>query len=112
MESSALEMMLRTAFEPLLYVAFVGALAVLGMLESIARLGAEDADRRERWPANFCLTAINAVPVGIMPVGSLVAADFSASRDWGLLNQIAMPASIAFVAAFLLRSLTSYGIHV
>jgi sterol desaturase/sphingolipid hydroxylase (fatty acid hydroxylase superfamily) len=112
MEASSLEATLRMAFEPLQYAAFVGALVVLGMLESIAALGAEDVARGKRWPANFALTAINILLLGVLPVGSLAAADVAASRDWGLLNQIAMPASIAVVAAFLLRSLVSYGIHV
>ena len=99
-------------FEPLQFGVFVGALVVLAMLESIVALGAEDVARRKRWPANFGLTAINILLLGVMPVGSLAAADIAASRGWGLLNQIAMPASIALIAAFLLRSLASYGIHV
>lgn len=112
METSALETTLRMAFGPLQFAAFAGALVVLGMLESIAALGAEDVARRRRWPANFGLTAINALLLGILPVGSLVAADVAASRDWGLLNQVTLPASMALIAAFLLRSLASYGIHV
>src|SRR5262245_18783565 len=112
MEASALETTLRMAFEPLQSAAFVGALVVLGMLESIAALGAEDVARRKRWPANFALTAINVLLLGVLPVGSLAVADVAESRGWGLLNQIAMPASIALIAAFLLRSLASYGIHV
>jgi sterol desaturase/sphingolipid hydroxylase (fatty acid hydroxylase superfamily) len=47
-----------------------------------------------------------------MPIGSLAVADVAAARGWGLLPQIAMPAPLAFGAAFLLRSLMSYGIHV
>jgi sterol desaturase/sphingolipid hydroxylase (fatty acid hydroxylase superfamily) len=112
MESHPLETTLRMAFQPLQFAAFAGALAALGILESLAALGTEDAARRERWPTNFCLTAINVLLLGVMPLGSLALADVAASRDWGLLNQIAMPASIAFVATLLLRSLTSYGIHV
>ena len=100
------------AFEPLQYAAFLGALVLLGSLESMVALGAEDAARRKRWPTNFGLTAINVLLIGVMPAGSLAAADLAASRGWGLFNQIAMPASIAFVAAFLLRSLASYVIHV
>jgi hypothetical protein len=91
MESSALETTLRMAFEPLQSATFVGALVVLGMLESVAALGAEDVARRKRWPANFGLTAINVLLLGVLPVGSLAAADVAASRGWGLLNQVAMP---------------------
>jgi len=108
----AIETTLRMGFGPLQFAAFVGALVVLGLLESIARLGAEDVARRKRWPANFGLTVINVLLLVVLPVGSLAAADVAASRGWGLLNQIAMPASIALIAAFLLRSLASYGIHV
>jgi sterol desaturase/sphingolipid hydroxylase (fatty acid hydroxylase superfamily) len=107
-----LDATLRAHFEPLQYAAFFGALILLGLLEPVMALGGEPAARRKRWPANVALTAINVLVLGALPIGSLAAADIAAARGWGLLNQVAMPASVALVAAFLLRSLASYGIHV
>jgi sterol desaturase/sphingolipid hydroxylase (fatty acid hydroxylase superfamily) len=106
------EAMLRAEFESLQYAAFFGALVVLGLLEAVLAVRNDPASRRKRWPANFGLTAINVLVLGALPLGSLAAADLAAARGWGLLNQVALPAWLAVVAAFLLRSLTSYGIHV
>ena len=105
------EATLRVQFEPLQYAAFLGALVLLGLLETVITAKSEPA-RRKRWPANFGLTAINVMVLGALPLGSLAAADLAAARGWGLLNQVALPAWLAVIAAFLLRSLTSYGIHV
>lgn len=104
--------MLRAQLGPLQFAAFFGALVLLGLLEPIAALGVEDVVRPKRWPANFGLTAINVLVLRALPVASLAVADVAAARGWGLLNQIAMPALAAVAAAFLLRSLTSYVIHV
>ena len=106
------EATLRAQFQPLQYAAFFGALVLLGLLETLMAAGREPAVRRKRWPANFGLTAINLLVLGALPLGSLAAADLAAARGWGLLNQVALPAWIAVAAAFLLRSLTSYVIHV
>jgi sterol desaturase/sphingolipid hydroxylase (fatty acid hydroxylase superfamily) len=106
------EATLRAQFEPLQYAAFFGALLLLGLLETVMAVKAEPAVRRTRWPANFGLTAINLMVLGALPLGSLAAADLAAARGWGLLNLVALPAWLAVIAAFLLRSLTSYVIHV
>jgi sterol desaturase/sphingolipid hydroxylase (fatty acid hydroxylase superfamily) len=106
------EATLRAEFEPLQYAAFFGALVVLGLLEAAIALRNDPASRRKRWPANFGLTAINVLVLGALPLGSLAAADLAAAHGWGLLNQVALPAWLAIVAAFLLRSLASYVIHV
>jgi sterol desaturase/sphingolipid hydroxylase (fatty acid hydroxylase superfamily) len=108
----SLEAVLRAEFEPLQYAAFFGALVVLGLLEAVIALRTDPAARRKRWPANFGLTAINVLVLGALPLGSLAAADLAAARGWGLFNQVALPAWLAVIAAFLLRSLTSYVIHV
>src|SRR5688500_12457533 len=108
----AFEATLRAQFEPLQYAAFIGALVLFGLLETAIVMRSEPAARRKRWPANFGLTAINLMVLGALPLGSLAVADLAAARGWGLLNQIAMPVWLAVIAAFLLRSLTSYVIHV
>lgn len=106
------EATLRAQFEPLQYAAFFGALVLLGLLETVMAADSELAARRKRWPANFGLTAINVMVLGALPLGSLAAADLAAAHGWGLLNQVSLPAFVAVAAAVLLRSLSSYVIHV
>ena len=110
MDIPGLEAFVRLHFDPLQYAAFFGALLVLGAIEVFAA-GNGTASRR-RWPANAGLTVLNILVLGALPVGVVAAADFAATRGWGLLNQDLVPPLAALALGILLRSLIGYFIHV
>jgi sterol desaturase/sphingolipid hydroxylase (fatty acid hydroxylase superfamily) len=112
MDTSAFELLARSQSEQWQYAAFFGALVMLATLEALAPAVASRAERRQRWPANFGLTALNIFVIGAVPLSGLAAADWAAANQWGLLNQPQVPAVAALVAGFLARSLVSYGVHV
>ena len=101
--------------EPLQYAAFFGALAGLGAWEALQARRRGDAGGcapGRRWPVNGALTALNILVLGALPVSAVAAAEFAASRGWGLLNQPLVPPLAAFALGFGLRSLVGYFIHV
>lgn len=105
-----MEDVLRTHGEALQYTAFFGIFISFGLVELWR--GAKPAHRAHRWRANLTLTVLCILMIGALPVTALMAADYAATRNAGLLNTPALPASAAIAAGVLLRSLLSYLIHV
>lgn len=89
---------------------FFGLLAILGALEAW-RPRRTPQSRRQRWPANFGLTAINAVVLSLQPVSLLAVARLAEDRQWGLLNLVALPLPLPLASNFLLRALLSFVTH-
>jgi len=73
--------------ELLQYIAFFGALVLMGGLEAAAP-ARRGAGRKRRWPVNGGLTVLNIVALGALPITALGAAAWAASRDFGLINQV------------------------
>lgn len=107
----SLEAVVRAEMEPLQYLAFFGALVLLGLIEPLARLGAAPPPRWRRWPVNAALTGLNIVVLGAIPVGGVAAADWAREAGIGLFNVLAVPLAAALVAGVLLRSLVSWAVH-
>jgi hypothetical protein len=53
--------------ELLQYIAFFGALVLMGGIEALAP-AREESDRKRRWPVNGGLTVISILALGALPV--------------------------------------------
>jgi len=105
------ETALRANMEMLTYAIFFGALALLAIFEMVVALRAEGAMRGRRWPANFALTVINIVVMGVLPLGAVASADLARSMQFGLFNLVDAPFVVVLAATFLIRSLASWVVH-
>ncbi len=92
------------------FAVFFGLLPLLAALEAW-RPRRTPQSRRNRWPANFCLTAINAVVLSLQPVSLVAVAYWAAERRLGLLNLVSLPLPVLLAANFLFRALLSYVTH-
>ena len=108
----SLERILTDYGEPLQYVVYFGLLIALGAVEAWAPRRAGAAARRQRWPVNFGLTALNVVVLGALPVSGLAVAFLAQERQWGLLHRYALPPVAVLAMALVARSLVSYLVHV
>lgn len=68
-------------------------------------------DRRTRWPANFFLTCVNLVAIGMLPISFFGAARWAESRSVGLLNWFPLPAAALVVVTLLVRGFISFSTH-
>ncbi len=112
MNFTEIDALLRRHADAAEYVAFFGALAVLGAVEFLRPMADPARERRRRWPANFGLTLLNILVLSALPLSALAVADLAAARNWGLLHAAAIPLIPALLAGFLARTLVSYLIHV
>lgn len=104
--------------ELLQYIAFFGALVLMGGLEAAAPARGA-AWRKRRWPVNGGLTVLNILALSALPVTALGAAAWAASQDFGLMNQVSWPQGAqgewpwwaVLVLGFAGRSLISYAVH-
>jgi len=104
--------------ELLQYIAFFGALVLMGGLEAAAPARGA-AWRNRRWPVNGGLTVLNILALSALPVTALGAAAWAASQDFGLMNQVSWPQGAqgewpwwaVLVLGFAGRSLISYAVH-
>jgi len=96
--------------ELLQYVAFFGALVLMGGIEALAP--ARDAPaRKRRWPVNGGLTVVNILTLGALPVTAVGVATWAETQNFGLMNQGEWPWWALLVAGFAGRSLISYVVH-
>jgi len=106
--------------ELLQYIAFFGALVLMGGLEAAAP-ARRGAGRKRRWPVNGGLTVLNILALSALPVTALGAAAWAASQNLGLMNQVEWfigegpqgewPWWAVLVLGFAGRSLISYAVH-
>jgi sterol desaturase/sphingolipid hydroxylase (fatty acid hydroxylase superfamily) len=89
--------------------AFAMVFAAMAWAESAMPRRARSFPRTARWPANISVTAINSVLVRVViPTTAMAAAFYAEHRGVGLLNSIALPRGVAFVAAAMILDLTIY----
>lgn len=106
-----LETDLRSYGDTILFSAFFASLAILAFLETRAAMRTSGAARLRRWPANFALTAINIIVLGVLPLSQLAVADYVRDIGWGIMNQRPSGAFVGFVVTFLAFSLQSWAVH-
>jgi sterol desaturase/sphingolipid hydroxylase (fatty acid hydroxylase superfamily) len=94
---------------------FWASLAVLAGLEALVPQWPAGS-RDQRWPTNFTLGAVNMAVVPLIPVSSVVAAQWAETNRVGLLNVLDLPGLwwwlVVPAATVLVRSLLSYVMHI
>lgn len=103
-----------TAIEPYLrFGAFAGVFAAVALWETLLPRRAQRFRRRERWPHNLGLVALNTVVVRVAAAGAAVAVALAAeAHGTGLLNAMALPYAAKFALAVVLLDLAVYLQHV
>jgi sterol desaturase/sphingolipid hydroxylase (fatty acid hydroxylase superfamily) len=68
-------------------------------------------EAKRRLLTNFGLGVATFAIATILPLSTILAAQWAANESIGLLNLVAMPAALAFALTMLLRSLAAYALH-
>jgi sterol desaturase/sphingolipid hydroxylase (fatty acid hydroxylase superfamily) len=102
------------AHEPFLRLAaFAGILSVMAVWEAVLPRRRRAVARAVRWPGNLAVAALDTLLVRlIFPVAAVGLAALAAEREWGLLNNLELPAWAGMVCAFVLLDLAIYLQHV
>lgn len=91
---------------------FAGALLLFGICEHLFPRRRVPAQRKLRWVSNLGLVLGSSLLLRILfPVLPVGLALLAAEQGWGLLNSIAMPYAVQFVAGVLLLDLIIYFQH-
>jgi sterol desaturase/sphingolipid hydroxylase (fatty acid hydroxylase superfamily) len=102
------------AHEPTVRLAFFGGmLAAMAVCEALAPRRRRAVSRWARWPGNLGIVVLNTLALRLaFPVAAVGLAAIAGERGWGLLNNLALPAWIGIVTAFVLLDLAIYLQHV
>ena len=81
------------AHEPLLRISsFAAVFIAVGLWELAAPRRASALPRRQRWPANLALAALNTLVLrALVPLAAVGMATFAAHKGWGFLNHFDVP---------------------
>ncbi|MEZ5017018.1 MAG: sterol desaturase family protein [Flavipsychrobacter sp.] len=93
------------------YWFYFGTLAILILLERAIPKRLNTVHKKQRWVANFGLTILNILFMGLQPVNFIMAATFAGEQHWGLLNQLTSPLVVVLVLSLLLRGFISFFTH-
>ena len=94
-------------------LAFIGIFAVMALWEFLAPRRARTVSRRERWPSNLALVALNTLVVRlILPTSAVSLALLVEARQGGLLPLLSLPPWLVFGLALVLLDLAIYLQHV
>ena len=92
---------------------FAGVFIVLAIAEVLIPRRKQTQPRRKRWLANVVLVTLNPVSVRLLfPVLPIGLAAMAVEREWGLLNNLALPSFIKIVIGVLALDLAVYLQHV
>jgi sterol desaturase/sphingolipid hydroxylase (fatty acid hydroxylase superfamily) len=92
---------------------FVGVFAVIALCEWAAPRRMQTVPRRQRWPANLGIVALNTVLLRLVfPVSAVGVALLVERHSSGLLHVLAVPGWVAVPLAFVLLDLAIYLQHV
>jgi sterol desaturase/sphingolipid hydroxylase (fatty acid hydroxylase superfamily) len=93
--------------------AFVGVFLAMGIWESLWPRRRLVANKPARWFSNLSLAAINAAAIRLaLALGAVGIAAEVQSRQWGLFNNVPLPAWLTVVLSVLLLDLAIYFQHV
>ncbi|HEX7063241.1 MAG TPA: sterol desaturase family protein, partial [Woeseiaceae bacterium] len=101
------------AHEPVLRLgAFLGVLSVMALWEAVAPRRPQRYRRRQRWPHNLLLVALDTLAVRlIFPLAAVGAALIATEHGWGLLNALTLPPWLALPVAVLALDFVIYLQH-
>jgi sterol desaturase/sphingolipid hydroxylase (fatty acid hydroxylase superfamily) len=71
----------------------------------------QDVSRTERWRANFTLTGLNVLALGLLPISFIVAAQWAEGRGLGVLHAYGLPTGVSVALSFLGRGFISWVTH-
>jgi sterol desaturase/sphingolipid hydroxylase (fatty acid hydroxylase superfamily) len=102
------------AYEPAVrFAAFLGVFAVVAGWEALAPRRTRRFGRRERWPHNLGLLALDVVLLRVVAPGAAVGVALAGeAHGWGLLHALALPAWAGLMLAVVLLDLAVYFQHV
>ena len=102
------------AYEPAVrFAAFLGVFAVVAGWEALGPRRARRFARRERWPHNLGLLAINGLLLRVAAPGAAVGVALAGeAHGWGLLHALALPSWAQLTLAVVLLDLAVYFQHV
>lgn len=92
--------------------AFYALMLLLASGEAFAPGRPAEVGRRERWAGNLSLGVANIVLIALLPISSVMSAEWAHGQGIGLLNQAPEWVWTSVVLTLLARSLTLYAIHV
>lgn len=91
---------------------FLGMLVLMAGWERLQPRRPQSFSRRQRWPNNLALVAINTLAVRVLfPLAAVGAALIAAERSWGLFNQVSLPGWLEILFSFVLLDLLIYFQH-
>jgi sterol desaturase/sphingolipid hydroxylase (fatty acid hydroxylase superfamily) len=101
------------AFEPMIRLgAFIGILLAMALWEIVAPRRRQQYCRRQRWPHNLLLVAVDTLAVRLLfPLAAVGAALIAAKQGLGLLNVLSLPTWLTVVLAVLVLDLVIYFQH-
>ena len=92
---------------------FLGIFAVIAVWETLLPRRHRDVPRRARWPGNLGVVVLNTVLLRILiPTASVGLALLADEQNWGVLNQLDVPAGLSVIVAVLMLDLAIYLQHV
>jgi sterol desaturase/sphingolipid hydroxylase (fatty acid hydroxylase superfamily) len=102
------------AAEPLIRLAaFLGVFLAVALWEALAPRRKAAFARRDRWPHNLGLLAVDSLVVRLLAPGAAIAlAVAGEARGWGLINAVGLPGWAALLLAIVLLDLAIYFQHV
>jgi sterol desaturase/sphingolipid hydroxylase (fatty acid hydroxylase superfamily) len=101
-------------FEPAIRLAaFLGVFGVVALWEALAPRRGARFSRRQRWPHNLGLLAVDSLVVRLVAPGAAIAVAVAGETGgWGLINALGLPAWAAILFAIVLLDLAIYFQHV
>ncbi len=92
--------------------AFALILLLMILWEVLAARRTQQIPRRQRWPANLSVVALNTLALRlIFPLAAVGAALIAAEQGWGLFNLFAVPMWLAVIVSVVLLDMAIYFQH-
>ena len=96
------------SFQYLLYGAL---LVVLIAIEIVIPLRKKNINRKGRWFANFFITFLNIIVLGVLPLSFFSASLYAEKQGWGILNFFQTPFMLTIILTLFLRGFISFFTH-
>ena len=94
-------------------IAFLAIFAIFAVWEWITPYRQMRFTRRQRWPSQLGLIALNGLLLRIVfPMAAVGIAEYINAREWGLMNLFSVPYVLASIGGFILLDFTIYWQHV